>query len=116
MRRQRALAAACTALLQAAACQADDRPRYHAEDDHFSIVALDGWAEKRERDTVVFVGPEREGRAQHTIAIRAVPVDGDWVERRTADRVIPATRKALEALPEATISAPTTKIGVSSMM
>ncbi len=93
-------------LLALAACQADSRPRYLSEQDHFSIVELDGWTEKRERGSVVFVGSADDGLERNTIVIRAVPRAGEWVEERTAARVVPATSVVLEALPGAKVSAP----------
>lgn len=89
------------------ACQADSRPRYVSEQDHFSIIELPGWTEKRDRGSVVFVGSAADGLDRNTIVIRAVPREGDWVQERTFARVAPATTVVLEALPGAKVSAPT---------
>jgi hypothetical protein len=88
-----------------AACQGESGDRKAYRDHGFSMAELDGWAEKTERGSLVFVGPEEIGLAHNTIAIRSVPVEGDWTDRRTAKLVIPATRKVVSALPGAELLA-----------
>jgi hypothetical protein len=101
-----------TALLALAACQASEsRPRFVSEQHHFSIVDLepDGWTHKPDRGAVVFAGNADDGLEQNTIAIRGIRREGDWIRERTAERVVPATRRVLSALPEAKVSPPTTE-------
>jgi hypothetical protein len=55
---------------------------------------------KRDHGSVVFVAP---GESGVTIAVRAVPIEGDWTDRRTPELVYPATEKVLRGLPEAIV-------------
>jgi hypothetical protein len=96
--------------LAATACQSESHERSRFVEEHLSIASLDDWTAKRQRGSLVFVGPEAAGLQQHTIAIRVVPrgtegKDG-WVEERTYERVATATKVVLEALPGAEVSPP----------
>lgn len=77
-------------------------PRYTAEADHFSTRELPNWVAKRDHGSLVFVAPDGSGV---TISVRAVPIEGDWTETRTAELVVPATEKVLRGLPGARVKA-----------
>jgi hypothetical protein len=89
-------------LLCGCASTADDRPRSVFEADGFSVATPTGWTSSRELGTVVF---RRTDGARGSLAVRSAPLDGEWVEARTLENVIPATQRALEALPEAKVKA-----------
>lgn len=80
--------------------------RYVAAEDHFSICALPAWRAVRERGAVVFADTA-PGHERATIAIRAVPIVGEWTEARTPEVVLPATEQALNALAHGRVSAGT---------
>jgi hypothetical protein len=86
------------------ACQVEDGQRSVSRNDHYSSIKPAGWAEKRDRGSTVFVARAEGAWPRNTIAIRSVPVEGEWVEKRTADRVVQATAKVLAALPQSTMS------------
>ena len=97
-------AALLTALVTACQGSGSDGPRTTYEDDHVSLRALPGWQARHEREVLVLVGPESAGLQDTTISIHSVPVEGDWVDPRTPETVIPATAKVLAALPQARLA------------
>lgn len=91
------------AIVVLAGCSRPEPPRWTSAADHFSIAELPGWTATAERGSVVFRTPEQTG-IMASIAIRSVPVNGDWVEKRTPALVVPATERALQGLPEAQVA------------
>lgn len=93
---------AVAAVLAACGSPSPEGPRFTSSDDHFSIAVVEGWTPKRDRGSLVLVGPKADGLERNTFAFVAVPVDG-WTEERTPGLVFPATKRSLEGLPEARI-------------
>jgi hypothetical protein len=97
----RALLAPLALCIALGACQSERDDRKVFEGQGFSMTPLDGWSEKNERGSLVLVGPRGLEQQRNTIAIRSVPVEGHWTEKRTAKLVVPATRKVVGSLPGA---------------
>ncbi|HEU5059949.1 MAG TPA: hypothetical protein VFU21_25635 [Kofleriaceae bacterium] len=99
---------AMSLLLAIASCQSEgDNPAAKAfAEDSLSLVPPAGWEVKRQKDTLVFVGPAAQDGARATIAVRSVPVGG-WSEPRVPDNMLPSVETVLRALPGAKVSGPT---------
>lgn len=95
--------------LVVASCSGDELPgtREHFAKEGFSIHVPDHWSTEREPGGVVFVGDTDRALDRNTIAVRVVARTGDWVAERTPDLVLPATAKALGALPGAAVGSAT---------
>ena len=99
---------ALSVVLALASCQSERRdPAVKAfAADNLSLVPPAGWEVKRQKDTLVFVGPAAEDGDRVTIGVRSVPVGG-WSEPRIPDNVLPSVETVLRALPGARVSGPT---------
>jgi hypothetical protein len=90
-------------LLLSAACQSEG-PRFVSEPEACSFAQLSGWNADRDKGSLLL----RHDESLATIAVRAVPAGGDWVEERTPALVNAAVAKILRALPQARgVSGPT---------
>jgi hypothetical protein len=94
-----------------AACGTDDAPRTSFDRDGFSIATLPGWSSARENGTLVL---RRADGARGSLAVRSAPLDGEWVEPRSLENVVPATQRALEGLPGSRVK-PTGEVAFGGM-
>lgn len=103
--------------LATTACSGEELPgkRETFAKGRFAIQVPDGWTTEREPGAVVFVGDEASALDRNTIAVRSVAREGDWVVERTAELVVPATAKALAALPGAEVT-PATSLKVGDLV
>lgn len=66
---------------------------------HYNAMAPKGWRTGVDQDVTVFAADFVNG-SRTTIAIRSAPRDGAWETRRSADAIVPATRKAIAGMAE----------------
>jgi len=90
--------------LSAAACQSDTVDRMQLEGEPVSFAELKGYTSTTERNATVFTST-RSNKDASSIVIRTVRMD----ERsdRTPEEIVRATQASLEAMPKASVSAPT---------
>lgn len=77
---------------------------YRSAAEHYSVALPAGWKLTHEYSSLV-LAVDGDPAKRDSILVRSAPVDGEWVEKRTPQLVLPATKRAILGLPAARIEA-----------